>query len=470
MKVIKLYHLLTQLSKPELRKFQLFVSSPYFNQNLDVNAYLSILLPLYPEFNISDDELYRLAFPETAFKAGRLSVLRTYLIRLFEQFLTIRQLESRPYIQESLLIDSLTDMELFELAEQKVNKALEENLKEPPVKIEEVERAYYLKDVKLNLLIKRGSRTAISEDELPIQSLDSAYLARKLKLLAAMENNGRVLKYMEENSGVWETMAIAERTGALEHPLVRMYYLLLTIQLRPSSGQALHQFYSLIDEHQGRIPKDELYNLFGTLVNKFLGDLRKGIAGSLRKAFTHFQRMDELNLIFGMGQITHQLVRNAVSAGARLGEFKWTEDLLNRAMDKFPQAERAPVYHFGKAQLAFHQKDYSGAQKHLLEVDFGDPMIKISAQNLLLKCYYETRETDALISLQESMRRYLSRRKEFTARYREAYLNFLTLIKYLYDLRWELSGRYSAEQLNQKLDQYELFFNRDWVREQLIRL
>lgn len=467
---IKLYRELSFLSRKEFQRFHLFITSPYFNQHTDTIQFLEALQPFHPTYQVNDNLVYSAIFPGQSFDGIKLRVLRTYLLKLLEQFYTQIQLENDPLSKEKLLINGFMEREMYDLAQRKVDLALKEINTEYITDFDTAERSLFLEQVLLDLNLMAGRRTEAMEEDRLLPSLDRLYLAKRFQFLMGIENSRQMLANGIEPSGIYETLTLAERTGVLKNPLVAIYHLLLMILIQPANKQMINQLYEIVQQYNTKIPQGDLYNILSILINKFMLDLRKGISGSLRKAFTNYQRMHELNVIFGMGNTTIHLIRNIVSAGARLHEFQWTKKFLEEAKRQIPEENRHQVFHFGSAQMAFHQGNYPEAKKHLLEVEFEDPMVKISASNLLLKCYYETQETEALFSLQESMRRYLNRKQELKDSYRQAYLNFLTIVGHLYDLQWDLGAKYSAVQLKIKLDEYESFFNRDWVQEKLVRL
>lgn len=467
---IKLYRELSFLSRKEMQRFHTFVSSPYFNQHTDTILYLESLQPFHPIYNVNDNLVFRAIFPEQPFDGSKLRVLRTYLLKLLDQFYIQAQLEDDPLSKEKLLINGFMKREMYDFAQRKVDQAIKEINTEQTTDFETAERSLYLEQILLDLNLMAGRRTSALEEDRILPSLDRLFLAKRFKFLMAIENSRQMLATGAEPSGIWETLTLAERTGVLESPLVAIYHLLLMILIQPANNQLINQLYEIVQQYHSKIPQADLYNILSILINKFMLDLRKGISGSLRKAFTNYQRMHELKVIYGMGNTTIHLIRNIVSAGARLHEFQWTTKFLQEARKQIPQEHRHQVFHFGSAQMAFHQNNYPEAKKHLLEVEFEDPMVKISASNLLLKCYFETQETEVFFSLQESMRRYLNRKQELKDSYRQAYLNFLTIVGHLYDLQWDLGSKYNAVQLKIKLDEYESFFNRDWVQEKLVRL
>ena len=462
----KLYQRLSTLSLNELKRFQEFLDSPFFNCQLPVRKLFALLTDFHPVYEVDEKWIFRELFPGEPYKDSRLRSLRTKLLKLLHQFLVQMQLEGSPVVQEELLVEAFREKGLFEAAQQEVDKALATLEPETIANFEDARRWSFMERARLDLRYKMGERPSALEAGDLFLSLDHYHLARRFELLVGIEVYGKVWDQETVFTGEMEARIMAERSGLTGHPLIAIYHQLLTSLRHNVDSQVLRKLREMIELHHARMSKEELLNIHNALVGKFVRELRRGVPGSLRNAFSIYQDMHRYQLIFGAGGVTIHLVRNIVAAGARLKEFKWTSRFLEEALPHLDANRRDGTYHFGSAQLAYHRGDYGEAKRHLLQVEFTDPKVRLSAQNLLLKCYFETRETEAFF-LRETVRRYLHRRAEFPGDFRQGYLNFLNLVAQLYDLRWKLGAKKNATQLRSRLDRYDSFFNREWVLEQL---
>ncbi len=466
----RLYHVVGSLSSKELDRFLIFVQSPFFNQHQDTVRLLKAISSLFPQGELEDKALFFQLYPEKKYESGRIRSLKSRLVKLLDKFLIQLELEKSESTKDSLLIQAYSERELFKAIERKlefVEKRIEDRSQ---LQLETARLRFNLEETKLDIKLKQGERSDLFQDGKLMRSLDRYFLAKRFKILGAIENLSGYSENVVKPAAVFETISLAEKAMVSNEPIVEIYQLALMGQLQPSDASIFEKLISLVDQYHSAFQKNELFDIIGVLVSKNLSDLRKGVAGSLRRVFQNYQKMVELDIVFGMGKTSAHLVRNIISAAARLNEFEWSKRFLAVAEGRIATPYREQVFNFGTAQIAFHEKDYPLAKKHLLEVVFEDPMVKLSADNILLKCYFATQETEALYALSDALRRYLHRHNEFSDNYKKGYLNFLSLLKSLYDLRWKLDDKYRPMDIKMKMDGYEVFFNREWVNEQLIQM
>lgn len=463
----KLYQLLSSLSQKELSKFLLFTRSPYFNTHKETPLLLEAIIPFHPDFELEEHDLFKCLYPEKPFEKKRLRVLRTYLLKLLDRFLIQEYLEGEILIKEEFLIKASIARKLYRQAEQITENSIKKLAPGPLTGFEEAAHLLELRELQFDLQLKTKSRTTTLDSQQLLASLDRYYLAKRMQFLSANETNATIFENKVNAKGIWETLSMVEKADILETPLVNLYYHLLYFLLHPLQSKHLDAIYAHLEAYHAQIPKPELLNIFMMLANRFITDHKNGVAGSLKKAFENYKRMQKLDILFGQGNTTIHLVRNAIALGASLKAFEWADAFLEEATKRLPPGRAIQTLHFCKAHIAYRQKKYSIAKEHLLSTSIEDPMEKLSADNLLLKCYFETQETEALFSLQQALRRYLNRHQELPEEIRKGYLNFLNFTGHLYDWYWKLKPGSHPEQLKQKLIQYEVFFNREWALEKL---
>jgi len=88
----------------------------------------------------------------------------------------------------------------------------------------------------------------------------------------------------------------------------------------------------------------------------------------------------------------------------------------------------------------------------------------LDARRILLKCYFELKEYDALDSLFNSFSRYIYRQKEI-GYHRENYLNFIRFVKKMIHGRME--DKKNIEQLKEEIKMTNGLVEREWLLEKL---
>ena len=90
---------------------------------------------------------------------------------------------------------------------------------------------------------------------------------------------------------------------------------------------------------------------------------------------------------------------------------------------------RQNYQHYNHAKLAYEQKQYEKAMQLLIRVEYDDVFLNIDAKIMLMKMYYQQKNHDALYSLIESVRVFLSRKSKAVLSYHQE--NYSNILKYL---------------------------------------
>ena len=466
----KLFTYLASMETDELERFALFLQAPTIKLGKDTYRFFQLIIPTHPEYANDDQTLHHQIYPDKEFKDHRLRQIRSELLKHLEQFWTYQQLEDDLPTKTKLKVKAYIQRGHSKEARKLIETEVAALTSSPMGYFPQGEKWLALEELRMGLHVTEEARHGSTAHIQLLSAIDHHFLSFRLKALSAALSEQEWIDKGNSTIALRETLEMAERTGALNHPLVALYYYLVLVQTATPFHSHLAQLHTLLDQYHNHIADEELCNAFAILVNKFSRDLVLGISGSMRRLFAIYQKMEHWNLFLGMGTYTLRMTRNAISTAARLQEFDWAKAFMDQVLPQLSPDDHQQLENFGAAQIAFHQGDYSKAQKHLVLVHFPDPLVKLNAENTLLKCYFFTQETEAFTSLLESIRRYLTRHKEISSQARQGYFNFLSIVKYLYDLKWELGSRYSTTQLLLKMEEYDLFFNRDWTKEQLIKL
>jgi glycyl-tRNA synthetase alpha subunit len=115
-----------------------------------------------------------------------------------------------------------------------------------------------------------------------------------------------------------------------------------------------------------------------------------------------------------------------------------------------PKEHQANALSFNTARLHFAKQEYQNVLPLLQDVEYSDVFYMLDSKTTLFKTYFELNEYDALLSLAESFRVLLSRKKIISEQHRNNYTNFIRIALKIF----------RAEYKNKKqLMQIETLFN-----------
>ena len=168
------------------------------------------------------------------------------------------------------------------------------------------------------------------------------------------------------------------------------------------------------------------------------------------------------------GKIDPFHFKNIVTAGLRLYEFDWVEEFIHQYNQLLDEKFRDNAVTFNLAQLYFYKKDYPKVISQLSQVEYDDMIYNLNSKTLLMASYYELDEIEALGSLLDSFRVYLSRNKELPATRRKHYLNTIGIVRKLSKLT--PGDTKEIEKLKAEVENTQGVVSKNWIMDKLASL
>ncbi|MBK7253196.1 MAG: hypothetical protein IPI04_04550 [Ignavibacteria bacterium] len=116
-----LLELLKTFNKEELKRFEDFLRSPYYNKNSNVIKLFNVIKKYFPDLDstkLKRESVWDELFPEKSFNYGVMKNLIFELQKLSEKFLHLLHYEENKFEQELNLLRKLNDRNLFQLFEK----------------------------------------------------------------------------------------------------------------------------------------------------------------------------------------------------------------------------------------------------------------------------------------------------------------------------------------------------------------
>ncbi len=155
-------------------------------------------------------------------------------------------------------------------------------------------------------------------------------------------------------------------------------------------------------------------------------------------------------------------VKNLVTIGLQNKEFDWTIDFIQNYREEVAPQFQNSVFHFNMGALHFYKKQFYKALQHLIQVDYINIYYHLDCKALLLKSYYELRETEALLNLANTFKHFIRNQQSLAVSRKKAYTNFVRLLVRLYRVK-ALYGKQTSEQLKAAINGTKLISDRTWL-------
>ncbi len=469
----RLIGLLSVFTRKEMTRFYEFSHSPYHNKHEEVKVLVTHFNQIYPDFSenkVNRVVLFKLLFPGQKHDQPKLALIFTYCLRLVEQFLIIEQFREKEGGHRVLLLQNLR--------QKAQNRQYEKVLKIQDTWLDKNElrdgehfnwRFQTLAEAdqyfSLQARYAKGDSLQRKQD-----SLDHFYLSEKLKAACEMAVRRRVTNQEYKNPLMAALLKELESDFEkyLEVPPVLVYYHLHKLIL--SQAEEDYQKALVVVREQARFfPLKELQNLYNYLQNHCIQQINQGKLDFLEEIFKLYKFQLEDRLLFLNGHLPEWNYKNIVTTGLLLGEHEWVKNFIEKyKADLVPEVAEI-AYSYNLAYYFYITKAYDKVLELLLHLEYSDVRYALSAKLLLLKTYFDLDEYEALLSLSDSFRQYLQRKKEISDFNRRGYYQLLKFTRKIFQIKMKVAyaskerSLKDIEKLRLEMAEAEVRFSRAWL-------
>ncbi len=423
----KLILLLRTFSSQELREFQRFVESPFFNSNQEIVVFYTTLrkeAPLFHSNRIGKERIFQKCYPKRTFSDAHCKFLMNQLLKLAERYISITNMEKRDSIRDYYLLDSYVNRGLdknYQFIFKKTSKRLAASQFQDA---QYLHQQYLLKDIANLYTDKQSKRQSNEYLQQMVDTFDEYYMANKLKYTCQMLNNQHIISESYTIHLAPEIIQFLRQNNYDHVPAIHLYhslYLMLT-----EGQQHFEQVTQLFSNYQDIFEQSELRQVLYFLINFCIRQMKTGDTNNyyLNELFGLYQNGVNTGLLLDNEMINPWDYKNIIKIGLRLERFEETEKFILDYNTKLKEQFKEDAFHYNLAELYYYKNQPQKALEHLVEVEFSDIYYILGTKKLLLKIYFENEELIALKSLLTSFQTYLKRNKLISDHVRDTYMNF----------------------------------------------
>lgn len=430
----KLIELLKTFSAKELREFNEFVQSPFFNKNSELIRFYEHLRTLAPAFSspkVTKEAVFKALYPKQKYDDKQLNYLNNFLLKLAEQYIAYSRFKGNELLERYQLLEAYNQRNLdkhYQFIYNQTNKLLDEW---PNRNHEFYQLQYLLADISNRHFLKQQIRRYDDRLQLAGDYLDQYYLASKLKYCCEMLDRKMSIAAEYEVRFANVISQLVENNPEMVTPPIAIYHTLLNMLMDMGNADHFNKLVALTETHKAHFPMEELKDLYSYAINYCIRRVNQGAPEFLEELFKQYLKSLEAGTLMDGGFLSPWAYKNLIGVGLRLKKFEWTESFIKDYNEKLSPEFRANALHYNLAELHYYQKDYDKALQHLNQVEFSDIYYNLDTKKMMLKIYYELDEIDALLSLLASFKMFLRRTKLISATNKVAYLNFVQALTLL---------------------------------------
>lgn len=456
--------ILRAFTPQEIKEFEKFIQSPFFNKNETLTLLYQLLKKEYPDFSgpgVERERLYFKLYQSRDFDESKLRYAFSDLSKLLEKYIMWKELEKNKVQQNHLLLEFYRNHDIEKYFSQVFDET-EKHLTTQKIKDSEYYFNRYLIEESLyNYASVKRDKSLDQTLQDVADNLDYYYISKKLKYLCEMFTRQNFLNSSYNTPLLNEVIEFVKKQDIESYPAIGVYYTVLLTLIEEENEGNYEKLLEMLEKYGECFKQDELRDLYFLAQNYCTKRINKGDTRYLREYFKLSEKLLEKELIYENGYIIPSTFKNIVTVGLRLEEFDWVENFLYTYKEKLAPKYRENAFIYNLAWLHFFKGEYKKTLRLLNNVEYMDVYYILDSKILLLKTYYELDDVDAFYSLIDSFYVYL-RRNDLISDYQKTIcLNFVKFAKKL--MRIKLGDKEAAEKLLREIKENQQVASISWL-------
>jgi len=480
MKDSKLIKILKTFSPEEIKSFEKFITSPYFNTVKNYLFFFKELIKFYPDFNddrLNGELIYRKLYKGKPFNKQVMWNLNSKLEDLANEFLEQVALGKNKFERLELLVSEIGNRKLLnnyshtlkEMEELLEKNAFDYDYFEKQINLENYKQEfYYLTNQHMG-----SSKLKASEYKILLFLSGIAGGLNDMSLYTKDFNFKFDINLPLEFVKHIDLKRIADYARSKNYDyafLIDIYYHSIMMLLEPGETGHLNKVRKLYRIHYDKFSlRGKRTIMHWILIYCILRTDSEGIKYERIIFELNKFRLKEGLAFYPEGQLPKAIYIQILSVALSTGKTKWAENFLKNYTAKLQTEIQKSIGAMGYAFLHFHTKEYEKVLRDLNNVEYADMWDKLLAKSLFSKTYYEMKKFDSLLNHIDSSKHFLKTNKSVSELYEKYYSNFFNFLKRLISIN-ENADLHTIHVLKKEILSTAKLDNKNWLIEKAAEL
>lgn len=467
----KLFHILRTLSVKELKGFEKYLHSPFFNSNETMKLLFSLIEsyhPTYTQQGLERERLFKQLFPKESFDEKKIRYAISDLTKLLEDYILLIEFKKENLLTKHFLLKSYSErnIEKFFLQTWEETSMIQE--KSPYRNMDYYYHQYLLEENSYLYTSKKQNRALDTSLQHVVDNLELFYIAKSLRYYCEIINRKNILS-VDYNLRFLHEIMNHIKNKAFDHvPAITIYYKILQTLIHQDQEQYYVELINLLEQHESKFPKSEVHDMYTFAQNYCIKKLNTGNVTYMHTLFDLYKSLLAKNLLFE-GEIFPQwYYKNIATLAIRLEEFEWVKKFIYDYKNKLPLEHKENDFTLALAILHFAMKEYRKTLSLLINVEYTDVFYHLDSKSILLRTYYELQDWEPLLSLIITFKTYLKRNKLISGQYGQTYLNFVNIVNKL--AQYKMGKKVDIAEVKQEIETVKQIANVVWLQKKVTEL
>ena len=471
----KLISLFRNFTKEELKRFEAFLLSPYFNQSEKMVKFFRLIEPHQPMFDskkLEKEKLYKALYAESEYNDLTMRKLISDLFKLTKTFIA-QEGFSKDNLQASVYRHRW-------LAEHNIEKMLDTELETRRILMDEYavhDDDYYhhrwlynLHKFKVGSDRLRGAEHKLFKDFdfwAPVHSHNRNYLINCFWLYLYLLTLEQIYNFSMDESLLSQVETLAPRYINQGDIVIDIFFNIFQL-LRTDDQKYYFELKERFLRKDISVPDTLKREACVAMENYCIRKIREGEEQYTPEVMQIYRLEVENELYMENGKLDIVYYYNIALRGAESGELDWAEQFVESHKIYLPEDSREGSYTYAKAYILFARQKYTEALRMALSCNIPFFIGRITIRTLIVRIQYELGMMGEIQVELDSWKHQLKDEKISEER-RQFFQNFFTTMRRLCDLK----SNYSHEKYMEFSDHILLnkaIPSRKWFRDKIREL
>lgn len=442
------FSVLRTFSKPELKKFRLFLESPYFSGStklIDLFDYVKKFYPLFSDIRLEREFISKRLFPGLHYNDSTMRNLFSDLRQSALKFLMFENFSKSETDKLKCLLSEINQRNLKE----EFGKAIDKYEKKSDGKFDYryYMARHYMETQKFNFSYINEKVVYHKDFIKQADCLENSTRNLLLYFLTELSTHYLSLIIFSRNFSLDFSHSVLQKTGDVfsfekmkglfpendeYFKVLEIYSAMVNMYTHHEETGFYYQYKDLVYKYSQYLTREEMmlhinylssycigknpdndefkYELFGlycyTLENEFYKDGK-------------------------MNYLSPEFFRDILLLSLSLKKYDWTAEFIEKYSYHLPPEERDNMMKFSKAYLYFHTGEYSQALNNLNFIDLDFFIYKFDVKNLKLMIYFELGYLEEALYLIKTYNEFLRKNKIISTERKKRYISFIRFTSHL---------------------------------------
>lgn len=466
--------LLKTFSAEELRMFEDYIDSPYFNKRRSLGKLYRQLIKYYPGFNsdkLTKENLYACLFPGKIYNDSSFRVIISLLNEQVINFIKLRYFENDRMENELTKVKSLARRNYLKSLDKLIKKSLASLKKGNPM----AEEYFYYNDNFLSLFTYyfemkfSGMNDKNLKDfqfENSARNFTAYFYIRTLKTYIVILNLSILYRKEFDTSLLEKNFNSIDKSLLKRYAVIEIYYYLVLLLREEKSEIIYRRVKVLLYKNINKLNRQDTAEILINLGNYASRKISSGYEHFKEEKFELLKKEIE-HMTFNInGYMTFVYFKTVVSMALIMNDFGFAKNFIDNYSKYISEYDRDNAFQYGSAMYEFSKKNYETALGHLGKINFSDLYSKLDLKVFQIVIFYEMNYDEALYSAMEAFRHFLRNNKLITKNKYPFYSNFHHALKKLIRIK-KNKDPFEKEHLIKNFLSKNMFINKAWIIEKL---